>query len=41
MSWKPSHIQGMLEFVAEIAVKVCGVGLGLGAGGRIAGRSSV
>jgi len=27
MSWKPSHIQGMLEFVAEIAVKVCGVDL--------------
>jgi hypothetical protein len=39
MAWKPSHLEGMLEFDAEITVKACGVGLSIGAGGHVSGKT--
>ena len=35
VSWKPEHLEGWLHMVADIGVKVCGFGLGLGASAGI------
>ena len=39
LSWKPEHAAGWLELVADIAVKVCGFGLSLGASGSVRGKT--
>lgn len=39
LSWKPEHASGFLTFVAEIAIKVCGFGAGLGAYGQVDANS--
>jgi hypothetical protein len=35
LSWKPEHAAGFLKFIAEIAIRICGFGLGIGLYGEI------
>lgn len=35
LSWKPEHAAGFLAFVAEITVRACGFGAGLGVSGEV------
>lgn len=39
LSWKPEHAMGALGFGGEITIKVCGFGMGLGAGGNISAQT--